>query len=69
MKKIRIRQWNESSWLQVSQRLKQKKDAEASSFQCSGNRTRMGVRRGGYEPEILLNSMKQKRMPKHPLSM
>ena len=50
------------------QRLKQKKDAEASSFQCSGNRREACVRRGGYEPDLLLTSMKQKRMPKHPLS-
>ena len=49
-------------------RLKQKKDAEASSFQCSGNRTRTCVRRSGYEPEVLLTRVKQKRMPKHPLS-
>jgi hypothetical protein len=30
-------------------------------FQCSGNRTRTCVRRGGYEPEVLLTSVKQKK--------
>jgi hypothetical protein len=34
--KIKIGQWNASPRLQVSQRLKQKKDAEASSFNVAG---------------------------------
>ena len=50
-------------------RLKQKKDAEASSFQCSGNRTRTCVRRGGYEPYKFPIRVNNKWMPKHPLSM
>ena len=56
-------------------RLKQKKDAEASSFNVAGtglepvSESACAPRRSGYEPYKFPIRLNKKRMPKHPLSM